>query len=117
MPAASGTYFGEAITGGDAYALENIPAFANVQPGTISMSPAGDIAYASSSGAVEVLSMSSGTLTQIAGEGGAPGGSLNNPSVAIDAAGDVAYAAGDGPEGGARAGERHVAHAGELHLR
>jgi hypothetical protein len=98
IPAASGTYFGETMTGGDAYIL---PALASSQAGAMAMNPQGDIAVANTSGFVGVLSIDTDTVTKVSGTGSGgtpPEGSLNNPAVAIDGAGDVAYAAGNGPQ-------------------
>jgi len=85
VPASSGTYFGQAMTGGDIYTL-------TFGAQAIALSPQGNLAY-SYDGVTGFVSIANGIRTPISSAG-----SINTQAVAVDSAGDVAFLGPDGDE-------------------
>jgi hypothetical protein len=98
VPAASGTYFGGAMTGGDVYTIQHVTGLSFLRAAAIAVDAAGDLIY-STDGYVGVLAVDGASRTQVSASGtsGEPlVGSILNQAVAVNASGDIAYIGGNG---------------------
>ena len=91
VPASSGTYFGQAMTGGDIYTL-SVSGGGAISAQAIALSSQGNLVY-SYDGVTGFVSIANGIRTPISSAG-----SINTQAVAIDSAGDIAFLGPDGDE-------------------
>jgi hypothetical protein len=95
VPASSGSYFGQTMTAGDIYTLEQLSNSYRIPAQAIAFDPQGDLVYAKDTG-LSVLSVTTGDSVPV-NVGSFPDSDMTN-AVAVDAQGDIAYLGGGGDQ-------------------